>query len=305
MIYVLRLPSYACQALVNAVHLVSILLGEALSGFTRFAASSCKECAGPCQALEEHLGHAGRLVCRSLAGSCQWLNKSIRIEGPLGGLVLLALLTNIPALVYALTALSESQVRDCVKAPLADFCRRSAVMAAAHIAFAVYFKRRIDDGIEQDGLLPEHSTQLGARQIRQRVHDMAMYNPEFAAYFFTCLVSLYCNTRLVGMSHSCGEGTAWFAGALQLVYMWLAIQYILCWSCIQGVASWFERFLPFRLQGSRITIAVPRSFLGSDASDPRNGSYAPPAGPVPTAGPLPSAPMPSAPMMPSAPPMNP
>lgn len=244
MIYILRAPAYACQALVKVCAQGCAVLTRLVAACVDAIPGDCKECCGPCGQIFRDLGE---MLAAVTLIPCQLFCDVVRIDGPLGGYVLLALVMNIPALIYALSALSDPGVAACQKAPLAKFCKIDAGLAAAHVIFAVYIKRRVDLGLTQtpDGMLP-HAAQPTAKQLRQQVRDVALYDVGFAVYFFVFLYSVLCNLKGLAMVQACASVSwlPWNAAALQLIYAWLSLQYAVCWSCIQGFTEFMERCCP-------------------------------------------------------------
>merc|ERR1712217_734401 len=71
---------------------------------------------------------------------------------------------------------------------------------------------------------------------------MALYDLGVLVYFFVFVFAMFRNVTGFSLSYQCQpcSWNAWDAAASQIAYIWLAIQYALCWSCIQACASWVD-----------------------------------------------------------------
>lgn len=248
MIYILNLPKYACQA-----------CGKACDVFTGICQGSCAVCEGIFSSCGKECGDVFSSLVSVLAAlltgaieatlaavrvCCGFFKNFINFEGPLGGFVFIALLLNVPSLIYAVQALSDPEVTQCTKAPLASFCKVDAGLAVAHLVFASYFKSRVDAGISpaEGEIAPQRTN----KQVRDEVKQLALYDLGVLIYFFVFAYALYRNSTGIGLVYKCGvrSWSSWYAPMCQLVFAWLALQYAFCWSCIQGCMETAELLVP-------------------------------------------------------------
>mmetsp|Transcript_4572 Transcript_4572/g.11091 ORF Transcript_4572/g.11091 Transcript_4572/m.11091 type:complete len:342 (+) Transcript_4572:71-1096(+) len=253
MIHVLKAPVYACQALGAATSSCTSACDDALCG-----------CGAPSSALANIFAEMVTRAVAAAVGLCQVLVGVLRIDGPLGGLVLLALVMNVPSAILAMQAASDPQVAACTAAPLQAFCVLDAGLALGHLFFASYFKRRLDSELDAcaaaaaaaPGAAPE--VRLVATQVWQQVRTLALYDAGVAVYFFVFCLSLYGNTKGLGMVRSCRlrSELASNAAGLQLLYAFLMLQYLFCWSLVHSCLDRF-RFVRRLVDGPWST-TVPR-----------------------------------------------
>mmetsp|Transcript_54598 Transcript_54598/g.153307 ORF Transcript_54598/g.153307 Transcript_54598/m.153307 type:complete len:277 (-) Transcript_54598:144-974(-) len=239
MIYILRAPCDLCDC-------VARQLASGCGILSKFALDHAQWLEGGCGQVAVVLGKLS-----------ERLRGLVNVSGPLGGFVLLTMIMNMPSVIYAVMAVADPSVEACGGPRLQHFCKVDIALALINLVFAFYIKQRVDEGLARrlggtpsggEPFLPTQApaTRSNRRLVLKEVKTLLLYDVGFAVYFFVFVYAFATNVHGLSLARYCyGESDAPHAAALlQIFYAVLAVQYAVCWSCIQMGAAQLESCFP-------------------------------------------------------------
>lgn len=173
-------------------------------------------------------------TCEEVCSPCAYI-----LDRPLGGFVLLALLTNIPAAACAGLGVLDEQVRDC-EDPLMLLCCVNVLLAIIHCIFAFYLQHRLVYGLSDAkltpgtaGATPPTGGFLTSKQLMDRMGSVMLYDVGVCLYIFVFIGSFFLNSASSALVADCRVDSALpgIAGVLLVLFAVLTVVFAFFWYC--------------------------------------------------------------------------
>jgi len=174
----------------------------------------------------------------------------LRLDQPLGALMLLSLVFNVPAAWDSWLATYSSEVNNCREAPLGRFVQVDFLIAVGHIIFAAYIKRQVFRGPPPEDVdafdapavpvnVDAEAPMPTAKEVGTRVKYLTLYDIGFCTYFFGMIASFVYQIFGFSYQNQCDLETwrPFKATLLLLIYPIMVLLYIPCFGCYYGVRA--------------------------------------------------------------------
>jgi len=239
MIYILRLPQTLCEGGCAIFGTLCAALGEGTRQLCLCTDGGCKEICGILYAI--------------IDAFCTLVASFVRIDEPLGFLVVISLIMNGLTAWNSLKSSVSDLARDCTEnngmGTLATVMKLDLILALIHLAFVVYMKRQVLYHFTE-GEQRSDASSMNAQQVSERVSEFAKYDVGFCLYFFVWLYSFYLNLSGWNLLFECKSETgdedeglnAFWTIFFQTMYAPATVFYGCCFStfyrcfgCVEGL----------------------------------------------------------------------
>eukprot|EP00440_Ansanella_granifera_P051508 gb/GFBE01055842.1/.p1 GENE.gb/GFBE01055842.1/~~gb/GFBE01055842.1/.p1 ORF type:complete len:337 (+),score=59.44 gb/GFBE01055842.1/:1-1011(+) len=195
---------------------------DACAGCGKACDESCKCCNGACK-------QCSKCMDDTCGKCCDPITKVL--ERPLGTLVVLAWIFNIPSAILLGVTFADGEVRACEVRSMVVYCGVNIFFALVHAGFAIYMQSRLVQGLEQaQGGMTHEPT---PKELMERMWHIILYDVGFCIYIIIFLGSFGFNCYALGWPSNCGAGAMpSLAGGLLIFYAFVVVNFGLMYWCM-------------------------------------------------------------------------